>query len=103
MAVRERKRIEKSLKKKGFIEDSRGGGSNRDTGHRYYYLHIAGKKTNVRTRVSVGSKYKDLDDDLLSAMQAQLKLDTKQEFLDFVDCPMSEDQYMTILRDGGKV
>jgi len=39
----------------------------------------------------------DLGDDLLSSMREQLCLE-KKDFLDLIDCPMSEEDYIKILK-----
>lgn len=89
----ERDDIESSLSKKGFkcIKAD----------HRYYHHEYNGKETGVTTKVSMGTKYKRLGNELLSLMKKQLRLDTSQEFRDFVTCPMSKEQYATILIQKG--
>lgn len=86
---RERKIVERSLQKKGFI--SRGGD------HRFYFFEYRNLTTAVFTKVSRGTKYKTLNDTLIGEMARQLKL-TKKQFLQLVDCPMDKKQYVEHLK-----
>ena len=82
---RDRDDIVASLERKGFVKD---GGD-----HEYFiYWNLAGKKTMKKTKVSRGSSYKSIGDDLLGKMSKQVGL-TKKLFIDLVDCPLSRDQY----------
>lgn len=88
---KDRADIVAALKAKGFGIDSKG----RD--HDYFFLIIGGKKTQIFTKISRGSSYKTIGDNLLGAMSRQLKL-TKREFLMLVECPLSAVQYRELLR-----
>jgi predicted RNA binding protein YcfA (HicA-like mRNA interferase family) len=78
------------LRNKGFQE------SNRD--HKYLIFYFEGKKTEIRTKISHGSK--DIDDRLIHMMAKQLKL-SKEDFLDLVKCPMSRETYIQKLQAAG--
>lgn len=86
MTVRKLKDIELSLTKKGFVL--------KQSHHRNYVLHVNGKKTSIRTRISRGSK--EYDDHLLGQMAKQVKL-SKENLLQLIDCPLSEKEYKDIL------
>ena len=88
----EREKIASSLRKKGFVEDIKG----RD--HRYYHHQVNGKRTGVRTKLSMGSNYKRLGTPLLAKIKKQLKLDSSKDLADLVNCPMTEDDYIEILK-----
>lgn len=91
----ERTLIRENLPRKGFHEtDSRS--------HIFYHLYHNGKKTHIRTQVSRGSKYKVLSSNLVSAMARQCKL-TSRSFCDLVECHLSGDDYIAILRDQGEL
>ncbi|ABB24717.1 hypothetical protein [Pelodictyon luteolum] len=93
MAVREKRQIEGALERKGF--------TCRVTDHKYYYYYsLAGKKTLVKTKVSLGGKPKTIGGDLLSFMARQCKL-TTPEFLELVDCTMDQKIYERVLFDRG--
>ncbi|MHB8566714.1 MAG: hypothetical protein ACYC9U_06400 [Nitrososphaerales archaeon] len=79
-----------SLKKKGF-ELSQGD-------HRFFVLYVNGKKTSVWTKVSHSGK--EINDNLIHAMSAQLRLDKKQ-FLDLIECPLSKEDYVHELTKQG--
>lgn len=90
-----RKKIRSSLLKKGFKEEMGP--------HVFYFLYVKGKKSSVRTMLSHGSGYKDYSADLLRKMKAQLCLDTNRQLTDFIKCPMTEDEYLEILRVKGRI
>lgn len=72
----------------------------RQTHHEFYYLFVDGKQQAVYTKVSHGSKYKTLGDDLVTAVARQMKL-TKPQLTQFVDCTLSEAAYVQGLRARG--
>ncbi|MDR2169222.1 MAG: hypothetical protein LBP59_03680 [Planctomycetaceae bacterium] len=84
MATRKRTEIETALSQKGFQLQT-----NKD--HRYYFFRHNGKLI-TKTKVSHGTKYKDLSDDLIAQMSRQCHL-SKNDFLKLVDCPMLQQQY----------
>ena len=82
---RDRVDVISSLERKGFQKD---GGD-----HEYFiYFNTDGKKTMKKTKVSRGSSYKNIGDDLLGKMSKQVGL-TKKLFLDLVDCSLTRSQY----------
>jgi hypothetical protein len=84
--------IEKALLKKGFIKES-------DSHHHYYYLTINGKKTDLYTYLSHGKNSKDYGVNLMNKVKKQLRfLDTQKAEL-FLDCPMTQGQYIEMLRE----
>lgn len=93
MASRRSSDIEGALKRKGFRLD--------ETHHRYLVLHVDGKRTAIRTRLSHSGM--DYGDDLLSQVRKQLQLPSKRELLSLIDCPLSEQDYLSMLRANGKL
>lgn len=65
-----------------------------------FALRVDGKRTGIATHTSHGSKYKVLSDDLVKYMAAQVKL-TKAEFVQFVNCTLTFQQYVALLRSRG--
>jgi hypothetical protein len=91
----ERRDVEASLERKGFILAERD--------HRFFTYHtIAGQKTSVWTKTSLGTSYKTLSDDLISKMAKQCSLTNKQ-FKDLIACPLSQDQMEAILVENGRI
>lgn len=90
----EREKIRFALLSKGFREKS--------TSHAYYYLYVDGRKTSVFTYLSHGSGYKDYSDSLVREVCHQLGL-VKKEFLQLVECPLTYEQYVVILRQRGRI
>ena len=86
MSVLNKKKIEKSLKKKGFKLASGD--------HRYFVFCVDDK--SIRTKISHGSK-KDIDNYLISKMSQQTYL-LKKEFIDLINCPLSIKKYREILK-----
>ena len=89
---RARSAIQESLTKKGFME--KPGGDH----FRYVFVLRDGRKTGVFTKMSRGTQYKYLSDNLLAQMARQCKL-TKIDFLALVDCPLSREAYEEKLRE----
>ncbi|MDR2427078.1 MAG: hypothetical protein LBD46_07895 [Endomicrobium sp.] len=83
---RDRETIKENLQKKGF--NLKDGGDH----WRFIYYSKDGKKTAVHTKISRGTKYKMLRDNLLAQMAKQCKL-VKSDFKDLIDCPLSRDVY----------
>jgi predicted RNA binding protein YcfA (HicA-like mRNA interferase family) len=92
MAVLDAKKTYKNLLKKGFVD-----APNRSDDHKYLELYHNDMLV-LYTKISHGEK--DLGDHLIKQMYAQCKLD-KTQFLDLARCPMSQDAYFEMLRDGG--
>ena len=78
-----------ALEKKGFVLERR-------TRDDLYYLYYAGKKTSVFTKVSQG-RGEDLRDRILGKIRMQLRLETNNQLRDFVECPMTGDDYAAYL------
>ena len=91
----ERADIESSLSRKGFTEET-------DRNHRFFKLVVGGKYTGIYTKTSHGSaKYKTLGNELVKKMASQIKLRT-DDFVRLVDCTLTGEQYLTLLRERGE-
>jgi predicted transcriptional regulator len=91
----ERREVEASLERKGFVLAERD--------HRFFTYHtIAGHKTSVWTKTSLGTGYKTLSDDLIGKMAKQCSLTNKQ-FKDLIACLLSRDQMESILVQSGRI
>lgn len=88
MACFKARKVKQSLAKKGFIEDSGD--------HYYFVLYENGKKTPVYTKTSHNDQ--DIGNPLISLMSQQLHL-TKSQFLDLINCPLSKEEYIKILKN----
>ncbi len=89
MANLDGKKVEKALKKKGFIEDSSGD-------HKYFILHYEGKDTAIRTKTSHNNQ--DIGDGLIKQMYTQLHIE-KSFFVAFIDCSKSQEDYINELKN----
>jgi hypothetical protein len=85
------RQVVQSLHRKGFVEE-RGD-------HQYLRLVVDGKATPVMTFVSRGKGF-DVGGGLLAMMARQLRL-TGAEFRWLVECPLTHDAYVRLLRDRG--
>ncbi|GMV15498.1 MAG: hypothetical protein AMXMBFR56_37220 [Polyangiaceae bacterium] len=91
----ERDAIESSLTKKGFKEEPGGD-------HRFFRLIVDGKYTGIVTKTSRGGKkYRTLGDNLVKKMATQVQL-TTQEFVKLVECTMTAEEYVALLRERGE-
>lgn len=91
---RPKKTVEAALEAKGFAPSE-------GDHHFFVYWTKNGKKTRARTKTSHTPKMKDISDSLLGQMAKQLRLDTKAQFLQLVDCPMSREDYEQLLQAKG--
>src|SRR6266581_355813 len=82
-----------SLTAKGFLPA--------ENDHTFLFLWVGGKKTAVRTKVSHGSGSEEIGEPLLSIMKRQMKLESKQQLTDLIECPLDHTGYVAILRKGG--
>ena len=86
-------KLKGALKKKGFTERS-------GTNHAIYYLVHNGKKQPIFTVVS--RSINDYGRQLISTVAREMKL-TKEEFKDFCNCPMSQQDYIDVLKKKGEL
>ncbi len=89
----EQSKIEKGLLNKGFIRENGP--------HKFFRLTVNGKITGIKTWLSHGSGYKDYDETLIHAIKKELKLDTKQQLIKLIECPLSHKDYISYLRAKG--
>lgn len=87
---KDRREITSALQRKGFQKKSK----KRD--HDFFFLQRDDLNEPVYTKVSRGSKHKEIGDNLLGRMSRQLHL-TRSEFDDLVECPMSAEDYLRTL------
>ncbi len=95
MANRERRKIQKSLKEKGFAKTEGGD-------HEVYTFEFEGQRTDAVTIISRGSGYKNYGSKLIGIMAHQLFL-TKNQLLRLIDCPMQQPDYERILITKGVI
>lgn len=91
---RDRETIKDSLERKGF--NLKSGGDH----FRFNYISKSGFKTPVNTKLSHGTKYKTIYDNILGLMAKQCRL-SKSDFLNLIDCPLSRDEYEEKLKKQG--
>lgn len=89
MAVLKRENIEKMLLKKCFAPST-------SKDHRFYSFFDENGVLVARTKVSHGTKYKDINDFLIVQMAKQCHL-SKEEFLQLIDCSLSANEYRKLL------
>ena len=92
-SVRSGREIDSALRRKGFIRETDG-----DHIH-YCFISNTGEKSTIKTKISHGMT-STINADLISKMARQLHL-TKRQFLDLVDCNLSEEGYRIIIHTDG--
>ena len=92
MVARSTRQIRKALLKKGFVEQQ--------SHHLQFHFVQNGRVTEIYTFLSHGSK--DYGDILLAKMSHQLHL-SKQELLQFIDCQLSGEGYIALMRERGRI
>jgi organic radical activating enzyme len=86
------KDIKLNLCKKGFAE------SNAD--HKVFWFYIDGIRTSIKTKFSHSAN--EVDDNLIHLMAKQIHL-TKGEFVKFVICQITEQEYIEIQKGLGNL
>ena len=92
MAILKAKDIEGSLLKKGFVRDNKG--------HRIFWFYHNGERQRIRTMTSHNSQ--EVAGGLLKEMARQIKL-SKDEFVAFVSCKLSADNYIKLMTERGHI
>lgn len=92
MATLKTDKIDKSLRKKGFVKEEKD--------HHYYFYYHNGKKTAINTRTSHGKT--EIGDTLIGLMAKQLFLE-KEQFMRLVQCTLDAESYKKILINKEKI
>lgn len=92
MKPRKASDVASSLERKGFRPHS--------SHHTFYVLYVSGKKSSVRTRISHGAT--ECDSYILAQMAKQLCL-SNAELSSLLDCPLSHDTFVNVLRRKGRI
>ncbi len=90
MTVKKKNAIVNGLKKKGFKS------SNSD--HQHLIFYVGDTMTSVRTKVSFGGS--EVHEDNIHNMAYQCHLD-KHGFLNLVDCILTKEKYIDLLKSKG--
>jgi hypothetical protein len=93
MSPRPTRIVKSALLRKGFYEEEDGD-------HRRLHHCIGGNTTNVRTHYSHGAR--ECNDYILGRMAKHLRL-SRAQLDDLVDCTMSGEEYVEILRGLGEI
>jgi len=89
-----KRKIASALTKKGFHSEERSD-------HTFFILYVNGTKTPIYTKLGRGSK--GLKKSLISAIRKQLKFRDMEGLQGFVDCPITEEEYVAMLRRNGEI
>jgi len=71
--------------------------------HYRYNLKIDGKISHIGTKMSMGSNYKTVGDNLLIQMYKQLRMSNLSEFKKYIECKYSYDNYIKYLKEKNKI
>jgi hypothetical protein len=93
MTPRPTRTVRSALLKKGFIEEEDGR-------HRKLRLWVDGKGSHIHTYYSHGAK--ECDDYILGQMAIHLLL-SRSQLNDLIDCRMSSEEYVEMLRGRGEL
>jgi len=89
MGTLETREIRSNLRKKGFEESLSGD-------HVYLHYYVQGKKSSIFTKISHGRR--EVGDSLIGPMAKQLRL-SKNDFVEFAKCRITQEQYNEIVKD----
>ena len=80
--------VDAALLRKGFVK--------RQGDHAYYHRKYRGCDVGVSTKISHGEK--EIGPGLSKRMRAQMRLETNADFWRFVDCPLTFEEYVALLK-----
>ena len=80
--------VDAALLRKGFVK--------RQGDHAYYHRKYRGCDVGVSTKISHGEK--EIGPGLSKRMRAQMRLETNVDFWRFVDCPLTFEEYVALLK-----
>lgn len=86
--------IKSALERKGFVKA--------EGKHEFYVLMVNGKQSGIQTKLSHGSKI-EYSRKVLSFMCKQLGFDNMAELKNFIECPLSKDEYVRILENKNQI
>ena len=69
--------------------------------HRWYRFYYNDKLTDIRIKISTGSKHRVYGEGLISSISLKLKIKSFGNTIKFLSCDLSEDDYITILKRNG--
>lgn len=87
-----RDNIDAALRSKGFQKSDKKD-------HFRYNLLIDGKITHIGTKISMGSNYKTIGDNLLIQMYKQLRMSCKEDLKKYIKCTYSYEEYIKYLEE----
>jgi len=87
--------VRNNLPTKGFAVDDRH--------HKYLYFLYKGKRTGLYTYTSHGKPAEDVGHGNVKSMKHQLGLQTNKQVHDLVECSMTEEQYIAVLKANQKL
>lgn len=87
MASIKTRKILGSLMSKGFVLS--------ESDHSILTLYVNDKKMPIYTKISHGKS--EYGDNLINKVKNQLKLDSRQQLEDLINCPMSYEEYVGLL------
>jgi len=93
MKIRKVQDIGAVLSKKGFVLNPA------KQHHRFYYLCVDGRKTKIYTYFSHSKN--EYGKNLLSQIKKQIQIDSIDDFENFLDCPLSKEDYLNLLAKKG--
>jgi hypothetical protein len=93
MAPRPTRIIRAALVQKGFVQQE-------DSSHQAFVLFVDGEKKKVHTHYSHGAR--ECDDYILGLMSRQLLL-SRSQLNALIDCQMSGEEYVTMLKERGEL
>ena len=93
MSPRPVRKVRAAFLKKGFVLITDGD-------HQAFQLYVDGEKVGIRTFYSHGAK--ECDDYILGQMARQLRL-SRAQFEAFIDCTLSMEAYIEILKKLGEI
>jgi len=80
--------VDAALLRKGFVK--------RHGDHTYYHFKYKGRDVGVSTKISHGER--EIGQGLIKRMRAQMRLENNADFARFVECPLTLEEYVALLK-----
>ena len=88
-----RRKVESILKKKGFEKEK----THKD--HIWYVLIVNNEiEPKIKVHMSMGGHGENIRQQNMKKMALEMRMDNQKQFQNFINCPLSYDQYLDYLR-----
>ena len=93
-----RRKVENALRKKGFEKE------NTHSDHIWYVLIVNNEvEPKIKVHMSMGGHGENIKQHNLKKMSLEMRMEDQKQFYNFINCPLSYDQYLDHLRKNNHI